>query len=177
MSSRISLPVIPNVWAYGGGGTRSILETDAGTNQTSYQKGFPELTATPVVDGGIPPNRLDMNAILQLITTYLMAIQNGQYLTFDSSVSSKIGGYPRGAVLWHLTNGVPDYMVASLVDNNTQSNLANTSYWKKLNIMPSGDAMSGLLSDVNSAQIRNIQFVNSESDTGTNGVIYAIKES
>lgn len=41
----------------------------------------------------------------------------------------------------------------------------------------SGDVMTGTLSDVNAAQVRNIQFLTSEASVGIDGTLYAILES
>lgn len=176
MGSFITLPLIPRVWASGGQTQSPIPEQATGTNRASYQEGFPEKTSTPIADGGIPPNRLDFNGMGTIFTAYAYAIQQGQYTTFDSSVSSKIGGYPLGAILWYVDNGTPKYLVQSLVANNTTSDLTDTTKWQPLTLNPMGMAMLGTLSDQSAAQVRNIEIVNSEPATGVDGTIYAIAE-
>ena len=176
-SSFTSLPLIPRIFASGGTTQDPIPETVAeGSNRASYQMGWPEVTSTPIDEGGIPPNRLDFNGLGTLLTTYLYALQNGQYITFNSSVSTKIGGYPLNAVLWYINNGVPQYMVRSLVANNTTSDLTDTTKWQPVTLNPMGMAMLGTLSSQTAAQVRNIEIVNDEPATGTNGTIYAIAE-
>lgn len=176
MGDFITLPLIPRIWASGGQTQSPIPEQSTGTNRASYQDGFPSVTSTPIADGGIPPNRLDFNGMGTIFTAYAYAMQQGQYTTFDSSVSSKIGGYPLGAVLWYVDNGVPKYLVQSLVANNTTSDLTDTTKWQPLTLNPMGMAMLGTLSNQSSAQVRNIEIVNSEPSTGADGTIYCIAE-
>lgn len=176
-NSFVTLPLIPRIWASGGTTQEPIPETVAeGSNRASYQMGWSEVTSKPIDEGGIPPNRLDFNGLGTLLTTYLYALQNGQYVTFNSSVSTKIGGYPLGAILWYVDNGTPKYMVQSLVANNTESDLTDTTKWQPLTLNPMGMAMLGTLTNQNAAQVRNIEIVNSEPATGVDGTIYAITE-
>lgn len=177
MGAFITLPLIPRIWASGGQTQSPIPEQSTGTNRASYQDGFPSVTSEPIADGGIPPNRLDFNGMGTIFTAYAYAIQQGQYTTFDSSVSAKIGGYPLGAILWYVDNGTPKYLVQSLVANNTTSDLTDTTKWQPLTINPTGMAMLGTLSNQSAAQIRNIEIVNSEPATGVDGTIYCILAS
>lgn len=177
MAKFLTLPIIPRPWA-SGGQTQDPIPADAtGTNRASFQEGWPEITSTPIADGGIPPNRLDFNGLGTLLTSYAYAWQQGQFVTFDEKVSNAIAGYPKGAVLWYVVNGAPQYLVQSLVANNTNSNLADTSVWQPLTISPMGMAMLGTLANQSAAQLRNIQIVDAEPTTGVNGTIYAIIES
>lgn len=176
-NSFVTLPLIPRIFASGGTTQDPIPETVAeGSNRASYQMGWSEVTSKPIDEGGIPPNRLDFNGLGTLLTTYLYALQNGQYITFDSAVSNKIGGYPLGAILWYVDNGTPKYMVRSLVANNTTSDLTDTTKWQPVTLNPTGFAMLGTLTNQNAAQVRNIEIVNSEPSTGVDGTIYAIAE-
>lgn len=175
-NSFITLPLIPRVWASGGTTQNPIPEQATGSNRASYQEGFPEITERPITDDpattGIPPNRLDFNGMGTIFTAYAYAFQQGQYVTFDSSVSNKIGGYPVGALLWYVDNGVPKYLVQSLVANNTTSDLTDTTKWQPLTLSPMGMAMLGTLSNQSDAQVRNIAIVNSEPSMGVDGTIY-----
>lgn len=173
----ITLPLIPRPWASGGQAQAPIPEDATGTNRASYQEGWGEITSKPISEGGQPPNRLDFNGILAVLTQYAYAVQNGQYITYNSTVVNKIGGYPKGAVLWYVKNNVPQYLVQSLVANNTNSNLADTTVWQPLTVNPMGFAMLGTLADANIAQVRNIAIVTEEPSTGVDGTVYAIVES
>lgn len=181
MGSFITLPVIPRIFASGGQAQSPIPENSTGTNRASYQDGFPPITSQPITDDpsttGVPPNRLDFNGLFAVATSLAFALQQGQYYTFDSTVSTKIGGYPLNAILWYVDSGVPQYLVRSLVANNTESDLTDTTKWQPLTINPSGFAMTGTLSNQSAAQIRNIEIVNSEPATGVDGTIYCILAS
>lgn len=177
MASRADLTLIPSLWASGGQKNQIPATQPTAANGASFQYGFPEITSTDVADGGIPPVRMDFNGILSILSEYANAIQSGHYVTFDSAVSAAIGGYPKGALLWYIQNGVPRYLVASKKDNNTNSNLTDTTAWQPLTLNPYGAAMQGTLANQKAAQVRNIAVVDSEPDSGVDGTIYAIIES
>lgn len=177
-NSITSVPLIPRIFASGGQTQSPIPENSTGTNRASFQDGWPTLTSTPIDDGGVPPNRLDFNGLGTLMTTWFYAIQQGWFATFDGTVSTKIGGYPLNAILWYVDgNGVPQYLVRSLVANNTESDLTDTTKWQPLTLNPMGMAMLGTLSNQSAAQVRNIEIVNSEPATGEDGTIYCILAS
>ena len=178
MSSFLTLPLIPSLWASGGDAQSPIPETQpSGANRASFQYGWPAITSMPVADGGIPPNRLDFNGIVQTLTAFAYAIQQGQYTTYNSTVANKIGGYPQGAILWYINNGQPQYLVQSIIANNTNSDLTDTSAWQPLTLNPYGAAMLGTLTDQMALQLRNIAIVDEEPTKGVDGAIYAIIES
>lgn len=65
----------------------------------SLYDGFPPETMTPEGSGGIPPSGKDFNGILNAVTAVLQWMQAGGPATFDSTFSTAIGGYPKGAQL------------------------------------------------------------------------------
>lgn len=174
-SSFQSLPKIQQPFA-NGGQKADIPNSATGTNRASMQEGWNSITSTPIASGGTPPNRLDFNGLGYMATALLYFMQQGGFMQYDSTISGYLGGYPKGAILWVVDNGIPLYAVRSTANNNTNNPALNMTNWQKLTINPSGDAMSGTLSNVNSAQVRNIEFVTQEPTTGTNGTIYAIIE-
>ena len=127
MGSFITLPLIPRIFASGGQTQNPIPENATGTNRASFQEGWPTVTSTPIADGGIPPNRLDFNGLGTLLTAYAYALQQGQYTTFDSTVSTKIGGYPQNAVLWYVSSGVPKGICAISLQFGSMSHLCATA--------------------------------------------------
>lgn len=172
-SSFQELPKIQQPFA--NGGQRAELPNGAtGTNRASMAEGWNSITSTPIDQGGVPPNRLDFNGLGYLATVLLYFMQQGGFFQYDSTISGYLGGYPKGAILWMVDNGVPQYAVRSTINNNTNNPASNMTGWEKLTINPAGDAMSGMLSNTNSAQLRNIELVNAEPSTGTDGVIYAL---
>lgn len=67
--------------------------------RASFTDGFPPLTRTPIVAGGVPPFGTDMNGILYDITAIQQWLSAGGRFVYDSAFAAAIGGYPKGAVL------------------------------------------------------------------------------
>jgi len=105
------------------------------TNRINYQTGLPYMTATPKSLGGKGPRRVDLNGIFYLFSSNLFELQQGNYPTYNAAVvgSGKPlpSGYPLGAVLWYPAGG---YFVRSLVADNTESDLTNTTKWAKITV-------------------------------------------
>jgi hypothetical protein len=90
------------------------------TNYASYQKGFPPVTMTPLVAGGLPPQGMDMNGILFALSSSIGFSQSGGLPTFNADFASTIGGYPLGAVL-QSNDGASAY-VSAIANNTTDFN-------------------------------------------------------
>lgn len=69
------------------------------TGKAGFDKGFPERTMLPKMNGGIPPSGMDFNGILYDITSAVRYMQAGGKPTYDAEFAAAIGGYPSGAVL------------------------------------------------------------------------------
>lgn len=67
--------------------------------RASYTDGFPPLTRTPVVAGGVPPFGTDMNGILNAVTAIQQWQSAGGRFVYDAAFAAAIGGYPKGASL------------------------------------------------------------------------------
>lgn len=96
------------------------------TNRASFSKGFPDVTAAAKANGGKPPRLEDMNYILFALSNEIYEQQRGKIYTFESGVS-----YDEGAVIWYPAGG---YFVKSLVDNNTTSDLSDTTKWQRMTV-------------------------------------------
>lgn len=105
------------------------------SNKICYRDGLPYMTATPKSLGGKGPRRVDLNGIFYLFSSNLYELQQGNYPTYNAAVVGTgkplPDGYPLGAVLWYPTGG---YFVRSLVADNTESDLTNTTKWAKITI-------------------------------------------
>jgi len=84
--------------------------------RASYTDGFPPLTRTPVIAGGVPPFGTDFNGILNAITAIQQWQTAGGLFKFDATWSTANSGYPKGAVIANASN---DGAWLSLVENNT----------------------------------------------------------
>lgn len=119
-------------------GDKNTIPTDAtGTQAASLEEGFPAITATPINEGGIPPEREDFNGLGYLTTSQYFYLQMGGKFTFNPTVSAAIGGYPEKAVLQYTDpNTGQSYEVTSLIPNNTYNFVTNPEYidglkWRK----------------------------------------------
>lgn len=105
------------------------------SNKICYRDGLPYMTATPKSLGGKGPRRVDLNGIFYLFSNNLFELQQGSYPTYNAAVVGTgkplPSGYPLGAVLWYPAGG---YFVRSLVADNTESDLTDTTKWAKITI-------------------------------------------
>ena len=103
-----------------------IPQVATGSNLASWNEGFPEITRLTPDEGGLPPKQQDFNGIYKAISSHSVFSQNGGGYTFNQDVSNKIGGYPKGALLWYLPDdGSFPYQVYSTKNNNID-NFVNT---------------------------------------------------
>jgi hypothetical protein len=94
--------------------------------KASLHDGFPPLTFTPISAGGVPPFGADFNGILNEITAIQQWQEAGGFFPFDSTFSTTVGGYPKGAVLLSQTfNG----FWTSTTENNTSNPDAGGAGW------------------------------------------------
>lgn len=65
----------------------------------SLTDGFPPLTRTPLLAGGVPPSGLDMNGIIYELSAVVRWNNAGGGYPYDSAFAtdSNVGGYPKGA--------------------------------------------------------------------------------
>lgn len=101
---------------------------DPVTGRAGYDQGFPAINMTAKEAGGIPPFGQDFNGILYEITNTLRYIQAGGTPTYSATLSTAIGGYPKGAILLG-DDGLSEYR--SLIDSNTNDPNTNPTNWAK----------------------------------------------
>lgn len=92
----------------------------------SLTDGFPPLTRTPLTSGGVPPNGLEMNGILYLLSAGVWWLQAGGSAKWDGTFSTAIGGYPLGAVVQSSDN---TGWWRSTAENNTTDPDAGGAGW------------------------------------------------
>lgn len=114
----------PSVLAmpFANNGDKNVIPSSpTGTNLASLSEGFPEITGQPISSNGIPPSRADFNALGNIATLFYYFMQCGGAYTFRADVSSTIGGYPKGALLWYIpATGIPN-LLTSTINNNTNN--------------------------------------------------------
>lgn len=120
-------PILASSFAVNGD-KNTIPATNSGTEGlASLSLGFPPITQQPVSQGGIPPQRADFNGIFNLITNFLMFIQNGSIFAYSSSLD-----YQPPAIVYG-NNAL--YRCVATNGANTSAGvqpLSNTDYWKPL---------------------------------------------
>ena len=111
------------------GDKNTIPLAATGTQAASLDEGFPPITSTSILEGGIPPQRTDFNGLGYLLSSQFFYLQNGGNFTFNQAVSDAIGGYPQGAILnWEDTSTGAVHRVKSLIPNNIYNFVTTPSY-------------------------------------------------
>ncbi|WP_281083895.1 hypothetical protein [Klebsiella quasivariicola] len=91
-------------------------QIDITDGAASFNDGFPPLTMTPVVSGGVPPFGQDFNGILNAITSSIRWACAGGLYSYNSDFATSIGGYPAGAML---LGSDTSSLWMNISDNNT----------------------------------------------------------
>lgn len=127
------IPVkFPKVFAEAAGGsyTHQVPENSQigiTDGAASFETGFPPLCFTPRNSGGVPPQGIDFNGILQMITAWSQWFQAGGATPYDGTFQTAIGGYPKGA---RVASAVTDGLVwISTVDSNLTNPDASGAGW------------------------------------------------
>lgn len=106
----------------------------------SFNDGFVPDNFTPVAAGGVPPFGQDFNGLLKVMTAWQQWGQAGGPVSYNSTFSTEIGGYPEGAVLASaILRGAFWYSTA---DNNTTDpdDPLTSSGWERVGV-PAGVPM------------------------------------
>jgi hypothetical protein len=113
----------------------------------SFTDGFPPLNFQPIASGGVPPFGSDFNGIHKQETQGIRWQQAGGANFWDSSYSTGIGGYPKGAIV--MSNIVLGDFWMSIADNNTTNPDASGANWVPApGYSASGDVKPSLSSSV-----------------------------
>jgi len=112
---------------FGANGPREPITptTPSGSNQASYDQGFPPITMTLKSAGGLPPKGQDMNQILFEQSSFNRYFSAGGGYVYDSAFSTAIGGYPIGARIPNSTGS--GYWMNTVQDNTANPENSNAS--------------------------------------------------
>ena len=106
-----------------------VTNTDASNPQLAdLTNGFPPITSEDPEDTGLPPEREDFNGLGDLTTTHDYFYQAGGTFTFNSTISTAIGGYPLNARLWYTDGNGGTVVLRSTKGNNTDNFVTTPSY-------------------------------------------------
>lgn len=95
----------------------------------SLPDGFPPLTMTAIAAGGVAPAGKDFNGIFFLLSAIQQWQSAGGGFAYDSTFSTAIAGYPKGAVL---VNSDQSGLWFNTVDNNTTNPDSGGAGWVPL---------------------------------------------
>lgn len=100
-------------------GRNPIPTTTLTAGAASLTEGFPALTRTSPLSGGVPPDGLDMNGILYLVSALARWSGAGSGHTYDSTFATdpNVNGYPKGATV--LATDGRGYWLNTVDDNVT----------------------------------------------------------
>ena len=84
---------LPSVFAKDGDANKIPATNDGTAGLASFALGFPQITQTPIAQGGIPPQRMDFNGIFKRITEFLMYVQSGGVFAYDATQSYDTGAF------------------------------------------------------------------------------------
>lgn len=115
----------------GAGFTRPIpvasqISIQAGA--ASLHDGYPPVTFLAIGAGGTPPFGKDMNGILNQISAWSRWQGAGAPVQFDGTLSTAIGGYPKGAVVQ--SSVISTLFWISTADNNTDNPDVTPTSWQ-----------------------------------------------
>lgn len=102
----------------------SPSSTDA---PASLHDGFPPETFQPEASGGIPPNGMDINGILNQLSAWARWEAAGGSAQFNADFSAAIGGYPKFAVLASTTVGI--LWISTADANTTDPDGSSSANW------------------------------------------------
>lgn len=116
---------------FGANGPREPITptTPSGSNQASYDQGFPPITMTLKSAGGLPPKGQDMNQILFEQSSFNRFFAAGGGYQYDAAFSAAISGYPAGARIPNSTNS--GFWLNTIDDNatNPENSTAALTGW------------------------------------------------
>ena len=119
--------------------------------RASLNDGFPPLNFVPISSGGVPPFGSDVNGILNEITAITQWQQAGGFFFYDSSFSTTIGGYPKGAILQSSSNSG---LWISTAENNTTNPDTGGAGWMSL-AFEGSQAITVTTADVTVTQLQS----------------------
>jgi len=119
--------------------------------KASLTDGFPPLTFQALSSGGVPPFGADFNGILYEITAIQQWQEAGGFFPYDSTFSTAVGGYPKGAILQAAGFGG---LWVSTVENNTSNPDTGGAGWTSL-AFEGSQAITVTTADVTVSQIQS----------------------
>lgn len=136
----ISIPkFFQKAFAQNGGRQDVPVTGDTSGGRASYDVGFPPITRTNIVAGGIPPFGTDFNGVLYDLSQAIQYVQSGVAFPFNQDFATEIGGYEIGAI-------VSDSSDKSLLwINETASNVTFPTGWTQFSFNNATETTRGFI--------------------------------
>lgn len=119
--------ILPSAFAENGDKNNIPATNNGGSGLASWNLGFPPITAQPLSQGGVPPQRNDFNGILNQMSKFLMFIQNGGVFAYNTSFD-----YQPPAIVWGNNNYYKCVATNGPNTSNGVQSLTNRNYWVAL---------------------------------------------
>lgn len=78
--------ILPVAFAAGGDKNTIPATNDGLSGLASLEKGFPPICQQPLASGGLPPQRADFNGIFNLVSLFLLYVQNGGVFAYNNGL-------------------------------------------------------------------------------------------
>lgn len=146
--------------------TRNIpATTPAGSNQLSFESGFPLLTSIPVQEGGLPPERQDFNAAFKILSEFIYFLQSGNHFDWSNQLDYNAGALVLGS------DGALYYCIqanGATSPNTVQDPTTSSGYWVKV-IDAQGVFNINIIADgaVSTAKLANSSVINAKIANAT----------
>lgn len=140
-------------------GTKNTIPNSGASEPqlATMEGGFPEITQTPIAEGGIPPERADFNGILNLYGQHIVHLNKGLPYEFDAAFALEIGGYPLNSRIALSTGKI----VVSTIPSNINDPNMNMTGWVKDNSASQIFDASGLSQQtINNSAVTNVYSLN-----------------
>ena len=112
----------------------------------SLEDGFPPLTMTNPLAGGVPPFGVDLTGILYLLSAHIAALSAGQPYTWSSILAAAMGGYAIGAVVQQ-QNDPLQYWINTVNDNSSNPNAGGAGWYSTKPVHASAAVAAGATND------------------------------
>ena len=137
--------ILPSAFAENGDKNNIPATNNGGSGLASWNLGFPPITAQPLSQGGVPPQRNDFNGILNQMSKFLMFIQNGGVFAYNTSFD-----YQPPAIVWGNNNYYKCVATNGPNTSNGVQSLTNRNYWVALGDPLSNYPVGSIYMSVNS---------------------------
>ncbi len=121
--------IITAPFAYNGDIRNIPATTPLGSNQFSFESGFPVSTQTPLNAGGIPPERIDFNSAFNVLSTFIYYMQSGNHFKWNNQLDYNVGAVVLGSdnALYYCiqANGATS-------PNTVHDPTTSSDYWTKI---------------------------------------------